>query len=153
MTNDEQSERLLEPLISTSVAGPLGILHLPRLWLKILLHACGRLPEGYRHGTGGFDEFFCERFGIDRDAFIAFIETEKPDYQRTEQWVAEHARDLSPYAVAAFNQRIRTANMGDETAAQRRARFGIEDTAVANAIALNDLDDWAAMHARLTAGG
>jgi hypothetical protein len=139
------------PVISSSVAGPLGVLHLPRLWLKILLHASGRLPEGYRHGSGGFDELFCERFGIDREAFISFIETEKPDYQRTERWVEEHAKSLSPHTVAAFNQRVRLANMRDEMAAERRARFGVEDSSFANAIALNDLDDWAGMHARLTA--
>ena len=45
------------PVLSSSVMGPLGVKHLPRLWLKILLHACGRLPDGYRHGVGGFDEF------------------------------------------------------------------------------------------------
>jgi Domain of unknown function (DUF5069) len=139
----------IEPLISSNVAGPLGILHLPRLWLKILLHACGRLPDGYRHGVGGFDELLCERFGIDRDAFVSFIQTEKPDYQRTERWVVEHAKDLSPQTVAAFNLRIRTTNMRDETAAERRARFNIDDATFANAIALNNLDDWAGIHERL----
>ncbi len=141
------------PVISSSVSGPLGIAHLPRLWLKILLHACGRLPEGYRHGTGGFDELLCDRLGIDRDAFVAFIETEKPDYQACERWVSEHARDLSSRTVAAFNARIRTGNMRDELAAERRLRFGIEDETFANAVALNDLDDWAGLHERVLAEG
>jgi hypothetical protein len=138
------------PTISSSVMGPLGIMHLPRLWLKILLHGCGRLPEGYRCGHGGFDEALTTQFGVDRDAFIHFIETEKPDYQATERWLAQNAKDLSPQAVAAFNTRIRTANMREEMATERRARFAIADQSFANAIALNDLDDWAGMHERLT---
>jgi len=130
--------------------GPLGIVHLPRLWLKILLHGCGRLPEGYRCGRGGFDEALTTQFGIDPDAFIRFIETEKPDYQATERWVEQNAKDLSPQTVAAFNTHIRTANMRAETATERRARFAIADQSFANAIALNDLDDWAGLHERLT---
>jgi len=141
------------PLISSSVAGPLGIAHLPRLWLKLLLHACGRLAEGYRHGSGGFDELLCERLGLDREAFVAFIESEKPDYLSCERWVSEHARDLSPQTVAAFNTRIRTGNMREELAAERRSRFGIDDESFANAVALNDLDDWAGTHERLLAAG
>jgi hypothetical protein len=35
-------------------------------------------------------------------------------------------------------------------ATERRARFAIADQSFANAIALNDLDDWAGMHERLT---
>ncbi len=141
------------PLISSSVAGPLGVLHLPRLWLKILLHASGRLPEGYRHGAGGFDGLLCERLGIDAAAFIAFIEGERPDYLALEAWVTQHARDLSPHAIAAFNDRIRTGNMGDENAAKARARFKVADDTFANAIALNNLDDWSLAHAAVTAAG
>lgn len=134
------------PLISSSVAGPLGILHLPRLWLKILLHACGRLPEGYRHGQGGFDERLCVSLGIERDALIAYIEKEKPDYLALEDWVSKRATNLRPAAVAAFNLHVRSTNMGDALAAERRARFAVVDEQFANAVALNDLDDWAAAH-------
>jgi hypothetical protein len=141
------------PLISSSVVGPLGIAHLPRLWLKLLLHAYGRLAEGYRHGSGGFDELLCERLGLDRDAFVTFIENEKPDYLACERWVSAHARDLSPQTIAAFNIRIRTGNMREELASERRSRFGIDDESFANAVALNDLDDWAGTHERLLAAG
>jgi hypothetical protein len=138
------------PVISTSVAGPLGIRHLPRLWLKILLYSEGRLPEGYRHGEGGFDELFCTQFGIDREAFVRFVETNKPDYQETERWVEKNAKDLEPATVAAFNDRVLAANMRDEMAAERRTRFAIGDETYKNAVALNDLDDWAGMHAAVT---
>jgi hypothetical protein len=138
------------PLVSSSVAGPLGVAHLPRLWLKILLHACGRLPEDYRHGVGGFDELLCTSLGIDRDAFIAYIEDQRPSYQRLEAWVGEHATNLTPETVAAFNEQIRTRDMSSENAAERRSRLGIADPGIAKAIALNDLDDWDAAYRRLT---
>jgi hypothetical protein len=140
----------LVPVISTSVAGPLGILHLPRLWLKILLYSEGRLPEGYRHGEGGFDERFCTHFGIDREAFVRFIETEKPDYLETEGWVTAHAKNLDPATIAAFNEAVLAANMRDEMAAERRASLGLTDASFKNAVALNNLDDWAGMHASVT---
>jgi hypothetical protein len=146
-----QSEREpIVPVISSSVAGPLGITHLPRLWLKILLYAQGRLPEGYRHGAGGFDELLCDHIGIDGDAFVSFIETAKPDYLETERWVEANAKNLNPAAIAEFNELIRTRNMRDEMAAERRERLGITDASCKNAIALNNLDDWAGMHAALT---
>ncbi len=137
------------PTISSSVMGPLGILHLPRLWQKISLHAAGRLAPGYRHGDGGFDGLVCERLGIDAQAFVGFIERERPDYLALERWVATNARDLAPATIAALNARLRTYALRDEVAAERRARFGIADEAVANAIQLNDLDDWAGFHERL----
>jgi hypothetical protein len=140
----------IAPVISSSVAGPLGILHLPRLWLKIVLHACGRLPEGYRHGAGGFDELLCERLGLDRDALIAYVESEKPDYLALERYVIANARDLSPQTVSAFNNHIRLADMSPENAAKRRRQFDIAGDEFANAVALNDLDDWSTMHAELT---
>jgi hypothetical protein len=138
------------PLISTSVAGPLGIMHLPRLWLKLLLHAAGRLPEGYRHGSGGFDELFCTQFGIDQAAFVSFVESSAPDYLETERWVEANATKLTPEAIAAFNDRVLAAVLRDEMAAERRQQLGIADATFRNAVRLNDLDDWAGMHASIT---
>jgi hypothetical protein len=88
------------PVLSSSVMGPLGVKHLPRLWLKILLHSCGRLPDGYRHGVGGFDEFLTTTLGLDRDAFVTYIETAKPDYLTLEVWVRANATALTPEAIA-----------------------------------------------------
>lgn len=140
---------MIVPAVSSSTAGPLGIAHLPRLWLKILLHACGALPEGYRYGTGGFDEALCDTLRIDRDAFVAYIATEKPEYLALEAWVAAYARDLSPRTIAAWNRRVLAANLPDHLAVERRSRFGIADDNVAAAVLLNDLDDWSAIHADL----
>jgi Domain of unknown function (DUF5069) len=140
----------LPPVLSSSVAGPLGVKHLPRLWLKILLHGCGRLPEGYRHGVGGFDEFLTTTLGIDRDAFVAYIETEKPDYLTLERWVRENATALTPETIATVNARIADADMPEAMLADRRAQLGFHDPDCTKAVALNDLDDWAALHRTLT---
>ncbi len=139
----------IAPVISSSVAGPLGILHLPRLWLKLVLHALGRLPEGYRAGSGGFDDRLCEYFGIDRDALVAYVTQELPQYGELERWVAANARDLSPQTIVAFNTRIRSGEVAEAVGTERRARFAIADATFANAIALNDLDDWATLHGEL----
>ncbi len=137
------------PLISSSVAGPLGVLHLPRLWLKILLHACGRLPPDYRHGEGGFDELLCTNLGIDGPALVEFVSTQKPDYPGLERWVRLHALKLTAEAIEAHNAHILNAPMAEERAIARRAALGIGDVSFSNAVKLNDLDDWAGTHARL----
>jgi hypothetical protein len=137
------------PAISSSVAGPLGVLHLPRLWLKHRLHGVGRLPEGYRHGAGGFDEMVTDALGLDRDAFAAYVETERPDYPTAEAWVRRHAKTLTPDAIAALNARIRSTKMPAEMAVARRAELGITDPSVELGIPLNDLDDWAGLHRHL----
>ncbi len=137
------------PLISSSVAGPLGVLHLPRLWLKILLYACGRLPAGYRHGDGGFDATLFDNLGLDGAAFVAFVERERPDYPAVEAWVRAHATTLTPEAIAAHNAQVLNGAMPEERAVLRRAELGIDDPSFTNAVRLNDLDDWNATHARL----
>ena len=43
------------PLISSGTAGPLGVLHLPRMWLKISLEASGKLDSRYRGAGQGYD--------------------------------------------------------------------------------------------------
>jgi len=138
------------PVLSSSVVGPLGVKHLPRLWLKILLHGCGRLPDGYRHGAGGFDEFVTMTLGIDRDAFVSYIETEKPGYLALEAWVRANAAALTPEAIATINARVTEANLPDAMLPDRRAQLGFDEPGYTKAVALNDLDDWAAMHAVLT---
>jgi hypothetical protein len=136
----------IAPVLSSSVKGPLGVAHLPRLWLKILLYASGRLPEGYRHGVGGFDEFLTTTLGIDGEAFVAYIETEKPNYPALEAWVREHATTLNAETIAAVNHRIATVDMRDELLAERRERLAITDLSYTNAVDVNNLDDWQAFH-------
>ena len=139
----------LAPLISSSVHGPLGIKHLPRLWLKLRLYAAGLLPEGYRHGVGGFDEMLAVKLGMDRDAFIAYVENERPSYPQLEDWVRAHAANLDDETIAAINARIAATEMPDELRRERVARLNITDPSYTNAVAINDLDDWDAIHRAL----
>ena len=138
------------PLISTHLTGPLGIAHLPRLWLKTLLHATGRLPEGYRHGTGGFDGMTLEALGIDEAQFIEYITRERPTYLAFEAWVKTHAKHLDADTIAKHNAKILTWNKSEEASAEQRAFIGIDAPELRHAVMLNDLDDWTCVHAQLT---
>ena len=60
---------------------------------------------------------------------------------------------MTPEKIAEFNARILNQNMGDENAAKSRTRFNIADDSMKNAVALNNLDDWAGLHATLTRTG
>jgi Domain of unknown function (DUF5069) len=137
------------PAISTSAVGPLGVMHLARLWFKHRLHGVGRLPAGYRHGAGGFDEVLSEGLGFDAEAFAMFVETETPDYLTAEAWIREDATKLNANAIAALNERLRTAKMPPESLAKRRAELGAVADGLELGIPLNDLDDWAELHRQL----
>ena len=139
------------PAIGSAVAGPLGALHLPRLWLKHRLHGVGRLPEGYRHGAGGFDEMVSAGLGFDRELFAAFVETEQPGYLAAEVWVRAHAKNLTAAAIAALNATLRSAKMPAELADKRRAELGPVAAGLELGVPLNDLDDWAGLHRQLNA--
>ncbi len=137
------------PLISSSVTGPLGVMHLPRVWLKILLYAHGRLPEGYRHGAGGFDELLCVNLGVDREAFVAFIENEEPTYLQLESWVRENATNLTERSIVAHNRMIMAQELPEDKREDRYAAVGLTDRSITKGVALNDLDDWTAAYDRI----
>lgn len=141
---------MIVPLVSSSVVGPLGLAHLPRLWCKILLHAHGELPEGYRYGNGGFDEKVCEAIGTDRDALVAFVTEERPSYSALETWVRAHATKLDDRTIAAWNAVVAGADLPEAMSQERRARFDIPVGTRASAVVLNDLDDWDSFHRALT---
>ena len=134
------------PLISGATSGPLGVVHLPRLWLKLLLHSLGKLPDGYRHGVGGSDEIVMTSLGIDAEKFIAFVENEKPDYPQTEAWIRAHATNLTPEGIAKANDGVLNGIMPDPRKSDWQKRFGVP---FAEGWKLNQLDDWAAIHEQL----
>ena len=53
------------PLISSGTAGPLGVLHLPRLWQKVSLEAAGKLAAGYPGCGKGYDQMTCDALGLE----------------------------------------------------------------------------------------
>ena len=67
---------------------------------------------------GGFDEFLTTTLGIDRDAFVSYIETAKRDYLALEAWVRANAATLTPEAVAKVNEGVSATDIPDETAVQ-----------------------------------
>jgi hypothetical protein len=54
----------LVPLISSGVAGPLGVLHLPRLWLKASLEARNKIAAGYPALSKGYDSMVLGALGF-----------------------------------------------------------------------------------------
>ena len=53
------------PNISCDIAGPLGAIHLPRLWSKLRLSAAGQLEDGYPECGAGFDQMVLDGLGVD----------------------------------------------------------------------------------------
>ena len=139
------------PAISTAAVGPLGLMHLPRLWLKNLLFALGRLPPDYKHTTGTFDRMIIETLAIDEAAMLAYFQSEKPDYLQFEGWIARHARHLDDGVVREVNARYLATQMSEAGASARRSELGLDDPSLRLGIVLNDLDDWAAVHRHLAA--
>ena len=56
------------PMISSGIAGPLGVLHLPRLWQKVSLEESGKFASGYPGIGKGFDAMTLAAFGLEEEA-------------------------------------------------------------------------------------
>jgi hypothetical protein len=133
------------PMISSGVAGPLGVIHLPRLWLKLSLEARGKLAPGYPGCGTGFDQMVIDGLGLQRDAVIDFIRTKRPSYPEFETWVrSQPGVKLDTQSVEKLNSAIRGYNHDDETRKSILGASNIPDDAKAprDAVNLNNLDDW-----------
>ncbi|HWN94681.1 MAG TPA: DUF5069 domain-containing protein, partial [Methylomirabilota bacterium] len=96
------------PMISSGVAGPLGVLHLPRLWLKTSLEARGKLAAGYPGCGKGYDQMVLDGLGLNRDATLNFIKNDKPTYTQFEAWVKKQpGAKLDKASVEQLNSAIR----------------------------------------------
>jgi hypothetical protein len=136
------------PLISSGVAGPLGVLHLPRLWLKVSLESLGKLAPGYPGVGKGYDQMVIDGLGLKSDAVVAFIKTTKPTYPQFEAWVKKNGTKLDRGSIEKLNAAIRGYNHDDETRKSILGASGIPDDANAakDAVNLNNLDDWKEFH-------
>jgi hypothetical protein len=139
------------PLPASTVRGPLGVAHLPRLWLKALLAGAGLLPDGYLTGYSGTDRDVIDGIGLDSMATFSFLAT-LPSYQQFERWVRANAARLDAASVAATNATVADRLRNPERAAASCAALGLADTSERRTALLNALDDWAAVHARAVAG-
>jgi hypothetical protein len=133
------------PLISSGVAGPLGVLHLPRLWLKASLEAAGKLADGYPGCGKGYDQMVIDGLGLTRDAVLAFLKT-KPTYPQFEAWVkSQPGVKLDPSSVAKLNAAITGYIHADDTRKSILTANGLTD-GPRDAVNLNNLDDWKEFH-------
>jgi hypothetical protein len=140
----------LVPLISSGVAGPLGVLHLPRLWQKVSLEARGLLADGYPGAGQGYDQMVIDGLGLDRDAVLAYIADTRPTYPQFETWVkGQPGVKLEAASIKALNDSITGYNHADEVRKSILGADSIPDDANApkDAINLNNLDDWHEFHA------
>jgi len=132
------------PTITSGIAGPLGVLHLPRLWQKASLDAAGKLHSDYPAAGAGFDQMTLDALGLDRDGFLAYIKENKPSYTECEKWILDQkGGSLDSAAVDAHNAAVVGYNHDDATRGAILSAVGIEDTgAILDAVNLNNLEDW-----------
>ena len=136
------------PLISSGVSGPLGVLHLPRLWQKVVLSATGNLADGYDECGMGYDNMVLSALGLDKDATLSFLKGNIPSYPEFEKWVLEQkGGSLDQAAVDELNAGIKGYNHGDDTRKEILDAAGIaDDGSILDAVGLNNLDDWTEFH-------
>jgi hypothetical protein len=136
------------PLISSGIAGPLGVLHLPRLWLKSSLEAHGKLAPGYPGCGKGYDQMVVDGLGLKRETLVEFIKTSKPTYPQFEAWVKTHATKLDRASIDQLNAAIKGYIHNDMTRKNILSANDLPDDASAfkDAINLNNLDDWKEFH-------
>src|SRR5260370_5036166 len=139
------------PLISPGVAGPLGVVHLPRLWQKVSLEATGKLGSGYPAVGKGFDAMTLAALGLDERAVRDYIKKNKPTYPEFEAWVKKNAKSLTREAVEKHNAAVRGYNHDDETRGGILGACRIAENASVpkNALNLNNLEDWYEFHQTL----
>jgi hypothetical protein len=133
------------PLISSGVAGPLGVLHLPRLWQKTSLEARGKLAVGYPGCGKGYDQMVIDGLGLKREDVINYIKNDRPTYPQFEAWILKQkGGKLDNASVEKLNAAIRGYNHDDNTRKSILSANDIPDgpNSPRDAINLNNLDDW-----------
>jgi len=131
-------------------------MHLPRLWLKALLHATDTLAEDWGCGPGGLDKITMDFVGIDPDTFVPWLLHAFPTFAECEAWVQANARALNEDSIARANGFLSSHPLPRGLGPKFRAYLDIEDDHFDVGIRLNNLDDWMAVHqyvGRYGAGG
>jgi hypothetical protein len=135
------------PLISSGVAGPLGVLHLPRLWLKLSLEATGKLAPGYPGCGKGYDGMTLSALGVDEAAVKDFVKSKKPTYPQFEAWIKSNGKTVNADAIAKHNAAVTGYIHDDATRKGILDANGLADGSPKDAVNLNNLDDWYEFHA------
>src|SRR5881296_1952887 len=133
------------PLISSAVAGPLGVRHLPRLWLKVSLECRGKLADGYPGIGKGYDMMTINALGLSADAVRRFISESKPTYPQFEAWIKKQPGvKLDKATLYKHNTSIMGYIHDDSTRKGILGSNALSDDGSVNcgAVDLNNLDDW-----------
>lgn len=136
-------------MISSGTAGPLGVLHLPRMWLKISLEASGQIAPGYPGLGGGYDLMTCQALGLNPEDVKQYIRAQKPTYPQLEAWIkAQPGVKLDRATIYKHNQSILGYIHEDTVRKSILAANGLPDDGSVNpgAVDLNNLDDWYEFH-------
>src|SRR4030095_7068744 len=137
------------PLISSGTAGPLGVLHLPRLWQKVSLEAVGKLAPGYPGIGKGYDAMTLAALGLSENAARDYIKSNKPTYPQFEAWVkSQPGVKLDKASIYKHNQAILGYIHDDATRTSILTANGLKDDGSCHpgAVDLNNLDDWYEFH-------
>ncbi|MEO9169714.1 MAG: DUF5069 domain-containing protein [Candidatus Baltobacteraceae bacterium] len=138
------------PLVSSGTKGPLGAVHLPRLWLKLSLAAHGQLPGDYDECGKGFDQMTLDALGLDRQKTIDFVRKNHPSYMEFEHWVVEqNGGHVDPARVEKHNAAVHGYNHSDQLCSEMRKSSGIEHEHVKDAVTLNTMEDLDAFHKQM----
>ena len=135
------------PLISSGTKGPLGVLHLPRLWQKVSLEAADKIADGYPGIGDGYDTMVINGLGLKADAVRAYITNDKPTYPQFEAWIqGQDGATLDADSIGTLNDSITGYNHDDATRQGILSANGLADGAPQDAVNLNNLDDWLEFH-------
>jgi hypothetical protein len=143
------------PLISSGVAGPLGAIHLPRLWQKVSLEAKGQLCPGYPDIGTGFDSMVLKALNLDAAAvrqFVKQIKQNRPTYFQFEDWVrSQPGAKVDKGTIEASNAAIQGYSHSAETRKEILSACGLTEEASLprDAVNLNNMEDWAEFHRRV----
>jgi hypothetical protein len=135
------------PTISSGTAGPLGAIHLPRLWAKLSLAKAGLLADGYDEFGPGFDQMTANALHFDRQKAIDFVRSNNPTYIQFEQWVIQqNGGKIDAETVRKHNEAIRGYHHSDSLAGDMRKASGVSDGQIKDAVTLNTLEDLDELH-------
>lgn len=141
------------PLMSSDTAGPLGAIHLPRLWLKLTLANAGLLPADYDECGPGFDAMTLADLNLDRTKTMEYVRAGRPTYMQFEQWVVDqNGGSISPETIEKHNDAVHGYHHADDLASNMRTSSGIKNTKIADAVTLNTLEDLDEVYRQVTGG-
>jgi hypothetical protein len=139
--------RQLPPIAPVSAEGTLGLVHMPRMWSKALLHATGQLAEGYRTGCF-FDRTVMSGLGIDPQEAIAYLTSELPSYQDFEAWVlAKVGGHIPAETIDKINRTILEHELDEDSLRAFQEELGLPaGSPVRKTARLDELDDLVQFH-------